>query len=64
MNKNLLSCIIFSILTLVGVMAVFYFMDWGVQAFFYLYLIAFSGAFTAYYQYDLYSQSKIKRWEK
>jgi len=58
MNKNLLSCIIFSILTLIGIVAVFYFMDWGVQGFFYLYLISFSGSFTAYYQYDLYSQSK------
>jgi uncharacterized membrane-anchored protein len=64
MNKNLLSCIIFSILTLVGVIAVFYFIDYGVQAFFYLYLIAFSGGFTAYYQYDLYDQSKRRRWEE
>jgi len=39
-------------------------MDYGVQAFFYLYLIAFSGGLTAYYQYDLYEQSKTKRWEK
>ena len=64
MNKNLLSCIIISILTIVGVCAIFYSMEFSEIAFFYLYGIAFGGSFTAYYQYDLYSQSKIKRWDK
>lgn len=64
MNKNLLSCIIISILTIVGVMAVMYSMVCSKEAFFYLYGIAFGGSFTAYYQYDLYQQSKVKRWDK
>lgn len=64
MNKNLLSCIIISILTIIGVAAVFYSKSISKEAIGYLYAIAFGGAFTAYYQYDLYSQSKTKRWQK
>ena len=37
----------------------------NLQAFFFMYAILFGGCFTAYYNYDKYSQSKkVRRWEE
>jgi hypothetical protein len=68
MNKNLLSCFILLILTTIGitigVMGLFYSSAISKEEiFYYLYAVSFGGIFTAYYQYDTYSQSKNrKKW--
>jgi hypothetical protein len=63
MNKNLLSCFIILILTTIGitigVLGLLYSNAMSkVEIFCYLYAVSIGGGFTAYYQYDLYSQSK------
>lgn len=63
MSKNLLSAILWSIVTLVASMSVFCltnskYTDSLVMG------MMLSGFLTAYYKYELYRESKIKRWDK
>jgi hypothetical protein len=64
MNKYLFSCIFITLLTLISIMSVFILMYPSKGSMFILYVVTFGGMFTAVWNYILYKESKIKRWDK
>lgn len=65
MNKYLLRSILWVSVSIPLSIYVTTFDLTNLQAFFFMYAILFGGCFTAYYNYDKYSQSKkVRRWEE
>jgi hypothetical protein len=64
MNKHLVMSILCWIIMLVGNLAILFLEIPMIHAFFYMYSISFGFGLTGYYQYELYKESKIKRWHK